>query len=207
MFLYLIKSAICLVLLLGFYHLVLERERMHHFNRFFLIGSIIFSFIVPSFMITVSNTHQSEKGTNQAQIMSLLTEDLQTNKTVLNELTFLDYSLGLSLIISIILLIIFIKNIYKIVSKTKQNEQLTYYDATVVLLKEKILPHSFLQYIFIAKKDYLKNTEDKLILTHELAHVAPRRRDHQNRVRQIFHHLYHTHNLPRRLGCGVCHCA
>ena len=51
---YLLKSASCLALLLVFYHLVLEREKMHNFNRFYLLGSVLFSFLAPLFIIYIT---------------------------------------------------------------------------------------------------------------------------------------------------------
>jgi len=44
---YLLKSAIALGVFLAFYHLVLEREKMHQFNRFFLLFSIALSLVIP----------------------------------------------------------------------------------------------------------------------------------------------------------------
>ena len=44
---FLLKSTICLTVFLGFYHLVLEREKMHQFNRFYLLGSIVISLAIP----------------------------------------------------------------------------------------------------------------------------------------------------------------
>ena len=43
----LIKSTLCLFLLLGVYKLFLEKEKMSRFNRFYLLGSIVFSFAIP----------------------------------------------------------------------------------------------------------------------------------------------------------------
>ena len=40
-----------------------------------------------------------------------------------------------------------------------------------MLLKEKIVPYTFLHYIFVNKKTYQSNTVKEQILTHELAHV------------------------------------
>ncbi|MBL4569343.1 MAG: M56 family metallopeptidase, partial [Flavobacteriaceae bacterium] len=48
---------------------------------------------------------------------------------------------------------------------------MSYFSATIVLLKENILPHSFLQYIFINKKTYQSDSLEQQILTHELTHV------------------------------------
>ncbi|SFD30477.1 hypothetical protein SAMN05216297_106317 [Flavobacterium phragmitis] len=42
-----IKSTIALSVFLIFYHWILEREKMHQFNRFFLLFSIVVSFAVP----------------------------------------------------------------------------------------------------------------------------------------------------------------
>src|SRR6056297_405075 len=44
---YLIFSTLSMGLLLLFYHTVLEQEKIHHFNRGFLIFALIFSLIVP----------------------------------------------------------------------------------------------------------------------------------------------------------------
>ena len=58
MIIYLLKSASCLALLLFFYHFVLEREKMHNFNRFYLLGSILFSFLVPLFTIIIPSSSE-----------------------------------------------------------------------------------------------------------------------------------------------------
>jgi hypothetical protein len=57
MTIYPLKSASCLALLLVFYHAALEKEKIHHFNRFYLLGSVLFSFLVPLTSIK-TNTKQ-----------------------------------------------------------------------------------------------------------------------------------------------------
>ncbi|MEQ9092244.1 MAG: M56 family metallopeptidase [Balneola sp.] len=47
MIVYLIKSGLCLVILLGIYLLFLEREKMHQFNRFFLLLALVIGLTVP----------------------------------------------------------------------------------------------------------------------------------------------------------------
>ena len=44
---FLIKSAISLAVLLLVYKLFLEKEKMHRFNRFYLLFSLLFSFSLP----------------------------------------------------------------------------------------------------------------------------------------------------------------
>ena len=50
---FLIKSSISLIVFLGFYHLVLEREKMHQFNRFFLLTSLLISLAIPFFTFEI----------------------------------------------------------------------------------------------------------------------------------------------------------
>ena len=44
---FLIKSTVSLLVFLIFYHWVLEREKTHQFNRFYLLLSIVISFAFP----------------------------------------------------------------------------------------------------------------------------------------------------------------
>ena len=171
MLLYILKSIFCLLLFLGFYHLVLEKEKMHRFNRFYLLGSIVFAFIVPSFTITVvAPTEYIEPVAQDLQMMT----QLATSDVVFEEqasINYINYLFVAYFIVSGILFLFFTKNIYRLLSKTRKNEQVNYFTATVILLKEQVLPHTFLKYIFINKKEYTNDQQKQLILTHELAHV------------------------------------
>jgi hypothetical protein len=51
---FLIQSGLAMAVLLGLYYLLLERENMHVFNRFFLLFAICFSFIIPFVQIEVA---------------------------------------------------------------------------------------------------------------------------------------------------------
>jgi len=44
---FLSTSTISLLVFLGFYHLVLEREKTHRFNRFYLLFAVVISFVLP----------------------------------------------------------------------------------------------------------------------------------------------------------------
>jgi len=165
MLLYLLKTTFCLLLFLGFYHLVLEKEKMHRFNRFYLLGSIIFAFLVPSFIITVAPT----------EFVEPIAQELIINQAdainAVNEISYQSYLVGLYLLITFLLFTYFGKNIHKVLSKTRRNEKISYYSATIILLKEKVLPHTFLRYIFINKEEFKNDNSEQYILTHELAHV------------------------------------
>lgn len=166
MFPYIIKSTFCLVLLLAFYHFVLEKEKMHRFNRFYLIGAILFSFIVPSFIITVPPIEFVEPFIIEQSIDNS-SQAFVTTKGI----DYTNYLFGVYSLISGILLFFLGIKIFRLVQKIRRNKKVNYFKATVVLLKEQIAPYTFLSYIFINKTEYQNDSLEQQILTHELTHV------------------------------------
>ncbi len=171
MILYLLKSMGCLALLLFFYHLILEKEKMHNFNRFYLLGSIVFSFLIPLFTITIDKVMEDSIVLNQSFKNQTILEN--TTPILLKE-TF-DYNLlfiGFYILISFVFLIRFGRNLFKIIKKIKQNKLINYKNAVLVLVDDKILPHTFWNFIFINKYDYYTHKIEEELFTHELTHVT-----------------------------------
>src|ERR1700744_1009785 len=54
MIIYILRSAICLAVLLAVYHLLLEKKKMHTFNRFYLLLSLAAGLILPVLTINIS---------------------------------------------------------------------------------------------------------------------------------------------------------
>lgn len=162
---FLIKSTVCLCVLLGAYYLFLEKEKMHQFNRFYLLFSILFSFIIPFITIKVIEeiTQPIETGNLQMIPMNIIVQE---------ETNYLPLVLwSLYGIITLLLMIRFIRNILKIVKKIKANTAIEYENSKLILIKEKILPHTFLNSIFINETDYNNRNIEKELYTHELTHV------------------------------------
>jgi len=159
------------VLLLGFYHLVLEKEKMHHFNRFYLLGSILFSLMVPSFTITVAPTILETPVLTEPNAFDQFPTNTIPQEAISETINYAQYIIGIYILVSLILCILLSRKVYSLLIKVKRNQQLNYFTATVVLLKERIVPYTFLHYIFINKYTYQTDTIDEQILTHELAHV------------------------------------
>lgn len=164
---YLLKSGLCLALLLAFYHLFLEREKMHRFNRFYLLGSVLFSFIAPSIIIYVEAT---QKVTIPVAF---------TQSTTVEELGFFAQYFTIQnvlwsvyIIVSSVLFIRFIKNLYHIIYKIRTHEVIKSDYAKFVPVADDILPHTFWNYIFINKDEYKNGEIEQELFTHELAHVT-----------------------------------
>ncbi len=172
MIIYLLKSTVCLTLLLGFYHLVLEREKMHRFNRFYLLGSVLFSFLAPVFIIYVEAAPFVETIPVAINNMEVQEEIISSPILESDTVDYMSYFLWLYLLISSILLIRFLKSFFTIVQKIRTNQKTKYANATVVLVNDQILPHTFWKYIFINKTSFEKHEIEEELFTHELTHVT-----------------------------------
>ncbi|MEQ8553283.1 MAG: M23/M56 family metallopeptidase [Cyclobacteriaceae bacterium] len=184
MILYLIKSTLCLLLLIGVYQVLLARAGTFHFNRFFLLFAICFSLTIPLADINTWKTNMSEEapvisiitGVEQ-QIVSFESPEIIVSapeasvndpKSMIPKLVFSIYGLVLLILFSR-----YVLNIMKLL-KRNMNAQVVYHKGIkVYLLDENIAPHSFLNRIFIGKEDFHRGVSMKL-LTHELAHVQQR---------------------------------
>ncbi|MFL9837131.1 M56 family metallopeptidase [Flavobacterium sp. ST-75] len=163
---FLIKSAISMAVLLMVYKLFLEKEKMHLFNRIYLLTSLVFSICVP--FISIPSIANYSKNINELPQIAL------DEIIITRESAGFDIQFWLILIytsITLLLVIRFIKNILSFVFKIKSNKKIKYKTATLVLLPYNTLPHTFLEYIFISKDDHNKNAIEKDLYTHELAHV------------------------------------
>lgn len=163
---FLIKSSVCFFLLLSIYKLFLEQEKMSIFNRFYLLGSLIFSIAIPfiSFEIQI----EAIKMVNLNAIEIFPSSSVIAEKKT-NYLPILFWSIyGIT---TAIFTFRFCKNCHAFFHKINSNPTQKFEGATLVLVEEKILPHTFMNYIFINKNDYENRKIEGELFTHELTHV------------------------------------
>ena len=164
---FLIKSTITLFVLLAVYYLFLEKEKMHVFNRFYLLFSLVFSVVIPFITIEViQEIAQPRVNPGNIQI-------LQGSAVIIEETNYLAIGLwSLYGVVTLVLAIRFISNVIKISSKMKSNTPIYYKNAKLILVPEKTLPHTFLNTIFINEKEYNNREIEAELYTHELTHVT-----------------------------------
>lgn len=156
---------------LGFYHLVLEREKMHRFNRFYLLTSIVISLVIPFVTFEIIEIIPV---TQNSELQIIDTIPSSSNETIIQDkINYIPIILwSLYILTSSILIMRFVRNIWKLISKAISNPKVKYKNANLILLDEKTLPHTFLNFIYVNFEDYNKrNIEDELY-SHELVHVT-----------------------------------
>jgi N-acetylmuramoyl-L-alanine amidase len=171
---FLTTSFICLLVFLGFYHLVLEKEKMHKFNRFYLLFSLLISLTIPFLNFEIIKIIPVIENIEVQQTISI-TSSIPNTETVIQLQESIDYKpyilWSLYGLITLVLLLRFIKNCLKLILKSKSNPIVKFQNANLVLVEEKIIPHTFLNSIFINSDDYKNRKIENELYTHELVHV------------------------------------
>jgi len=157
-----------MAVLLGLYYILFEREKMHRFNRFYLLSTLVFSLALP--FITVVTYIQEIPSFNQTVTINSAPAEFQPiTEQPVGYLFYIAWSVYA--IITLLLAVRFIKNFFTFFRKAKNNPSVTMGKAELILLEERVLPHTFLNYIFVNREEYeAKLIEDELY-THEYTHV------------------------------------
>ena len=169
---YIIKTILCSAILILFYYLVLEREKIYRFNRFYLLFSIVFAFIVPLIAIKIRTAVSLMPATVYQPVISFQgTVTQQAPPFVSENITPGNVLLLVYIAVTLFLLCRFIIYIFILFTKIKKNDSVHYHGAKLVLTKDNHVPYSFLNYVFIFKEDFEKGNIEKEIFSHELAHI------------------------------------
>jgi len=169
MIIYILKFSACLAIFLAFYKLFLERENMHQFKRFYLLGSIVTSIAIPFITFTTYVEPQPiVDGFNEIVPLSsdLVSETAENPTNYLPIILWSIYGIGLSLFG-----LKFGFNLSQIILKIKKNPNLKDSIFINVLLQDLVSPHTFFSYIFLNKYKYETHQIPEEVLLHEQTHA------------------------------------
>ncbi|MBO0331298.1 M56 family metallopeptidase [[Muricauda] lutisoli] len=175
MLVFLIKSTACLVIFLAFYKLVLEKESIHHFKRFFLLGALMASFLIPNIVFT----EYVDISPNTVNVVSPTTgkiSEIDTSRTLFGESIF-DWNAVLWGIYALGVLAFgfrFVVHLIQIWSRIRSNTKLKENFITKVLLKQSLPPHTFFNYIFLNQQQFEEKNIPQEVLLHEETHAKQR---------------------------------
>ncbi|MDX1543567.1 MAG: M56 family metallopeptidase, partial [Christiangramia sp.] len=131
--------------------------------------SVIFAFVLPLITFSYSVEHSSGAVTALPFPEMPGTGDLPKQESWMSYLgifSLVIYSIGL-----IIMGYRFTKNLCSIQENINNNEHFRSWDYIYVLLKQKLIPHTFLNYIFLNKTEYENDQISESVIEHEKAHV------------------------------------
>jgi TonB family protein len=172
---YIVKTILCSAIFILIYYLFLEREKIYRFNRYYLLFSIVFAFIVPVITIKIRTAVNLIPETVYQPVSGFQSTVTQQVLHSVNEsITLGNILLIVYITVTLFLLCRFIINIFILFTKIKNNGSIAYRGTKLVLTRDNHVPHSFLNYVFIYKEDFEKGNIEKEIFSHELAHIRQR---------------------------------
>lgn len=169
MTLYFLKMIVCSGAFYALYTLLFQKEKMLLFNRWYLLGGLVLSFFIPLITITVKAP--------APQLLNYDSLPVIYKAAALQSLPqgdpdyLLYVAAAVFAAVSIVLLIRFCFNLYKIRQRINENEAIYINEVRVVLLNTGIVPHSFMEAIFLNKAEYEAGRVEAEVLEHELAHI------------------------------------
>ena len=174
---YFIKAVVCSGLLLGVYFLFLEREKMHRFNRFYLLIAFALSWTIPLISFKIKTPVITEKiqpiltptifAEQQSSAETLMNTSVQqTPHNYLPVILWIIYA-----IVTFILLVRFAMNLYRVRELIIKNQINKHDGYSLVIVPDNTVSFSFFRYIFPAIDDYENGSMNQEIFLHESVHA------------------------------------
>ena len=170
MILYLLKSGILLLIFYAVYKLWLENEKMFRFNRIYLLGSLVFSFVIPLQLISIASGFSNKIGFIQLEELVIQKNNENVEMISINDFVFVLIRVVYAFIV-LMLTIRFVLNLYSFYKRIKNNQVEFIQGEKIVLIEQPILPHSFWKSIFINKNEFEKGKIPSELIAHEKAHL------------------------------------
>ncbi|WP_330442656.1 M56 family metallopeptidase [Flavobacterium sp. C4GT6] len=177
---FLIKLAISMTVLFLLYKLFLEKEKMHRFNRFYLLFSLLFSLCLPFITIPVYVSIPTIPIENPVTVSNIVMSpqipySLGPDVVLQPKTNYIPYIIwSIYSIVTLLLIIRFAINITRFYRLKKRNQNIPYKGVTLVLIDNNILPHTFLNTVYVNKEEYENQAIEPELYSHELTHVKQR---------------------------------
>lgn len=180
------KTVACSGLFLAFYLLILQREKMFAFNRFYLLTTLVLSFAIPFMELgmnqmenvpVVAEVIPVEIAKNDVNLAEIVAQK-NINTATVSEMNYTKSSFNwwilvplIYMVTTLVLLLRFLSNIGNLLVMTRFNERIKKNGFTIVSVKNEISTFSFFNYLFVSKNEIKSERIQSEIFRHELAHM------------------------------------
>ncbi|MCQ2268532.1 MAG: TonB family protein [Bacteroidaceae bacterium] len=170
LFVYVMKSAICLASFYLFYKVLLTRDTLHRMNRCILLLCMVLSSLIPFIRFTVEKptvVNQPILELEDMILMSSVSEpEIYVSETPVNWMALV---MGIYLLGMLLLLGYYVCSACRLLSMIRHCSLQKKEGHSLIVHELELAPFSWLHYIFISKKDLTENGD--IFLTHEKAHI------------------------------------
>jgi beta-lactamase regulating signal transducer with metallopeptidase domain len=168
--LYLFKMILVAGIFYGYYWYLLRDKKFHHYNRFYLLSTSLFSLIIPCLQLSWFTIKQENIIASDGLLAYVLNnkEDIIQSKSIL---TVASLVLLLLAIGAVYLLIKLCYNLYKIYRLKRKAEVVSMDGFDFINTAEEEAPFSFLNNLFWKNSISLEAQSGQQIFKHELTHI------------------------------------
>jgi len=159
---YALESGICLAFFYAAYYLFLKKETYFYLNRFYLVSSLLLSFIIPAFKVTSPFVTARPSG---GVIPLPQTSPAPVRPIDFGEIIIAVYTVGAALFLAR-----FVFHLVKLYFAKKGREGMIYDGMKVVFVDEEFSSFSFFNVVFLNSRD-LSRADVQHILAHEMVHA------------------------------------
>jgi N-acetylmuramoyl-L-alanine amidase len=173
LFYYLIKVVICSGVFFLYYHLALRNKVFHQWNRFYLLSAVVLSLALPLVQVQIQQFQAEESKTIQL-LQVVQSADQYLEEITINgpqQFTTQDWIIGVYILISLILLILFIWAIFRIANLIRKHQVQFVQSIRFINTHLPESPFSFLRTIFWNHEIDLQSATGQQIFRHEMVHV------------------------------------
>lgn len=176
LFVYILKSSLCLAAFYLFFKLMLSRETLYKFNRVVLLSLFAIALIIPFIHISFAkDVPYSGLALNIDQLIAMAASE---ESVAVAEKSSVDvWILGIFILYIAGVLFFLIRMSVSLVRiimmvRSSDTQRLSVEGVRLIIHKKEMAPFSWMRYIVISEKDYLESSRE--IIAHELAHIEGR---------------------------------
>lgn len=184
---WLAKSGGSVLILLGLYRLLLEKQVMHQLKRLYLLGTLLIAVALPFVEVRLPADALPVAWLPPLHLATdLLPVDGASQPSIAHErladvpaiehagLTADGILGGLYGLVTLLMLIRFGRNLHRLAKQVRQYSSDRMGEARLVRVPGAGLPYAFLHYLFVPDDPYSRGAPEPELLTHELTHIRQR---------------------------------
>jgi BlaR1 peptidase M56/TonB-dependent Receptor Plug Domain len=169
LFIYILKAILVSGILLGYYWIGLRNTKFHYYNRFYLVGAVLLSLVIPLLDLQWFKFSTPESVSVQQAVQFIYqSEGVVTGEQGLTWHLFLGLSIAIISAVLLILFVLGIMKVYLIKSKGKVTI-MERFDFIETALDDA--PFSFFRNLFWRKGLPIEDETGQRMLKHELTHI------------------------------------
>ena len=175
-FVYILKSSLCIATFYLFFMVMLSRETLHRFNRLVIVGLFLLSLLLPFINVTIgSETAYSGIALNIESLLALADSNVGEDVEVAGKNSFLMWILAIyfaGVILAFGKSLLSFTQMVKVL-RSKDSCKSSLKEGVTLVINDKVrAPFSWMNYIVISTSDFEESGDE--IITHELAHISNR---------------------------------